>query len=250
MASFQCSICLKSFKTKQQLQCHENRRFKCKPANEDTETHGFICKCGKSYRFASGLCRHRATCPAVLQPATVKALNGGVSLNTIDKLDISKVSEQMIKRLCEDAGTASELFKVQYNQETRSWTKYKNLCKYIIVKVLLHTPSNMIFYISNFSERDVLMYDGETVHKITRKDLIDHVIELMNDVIDSIIEKMNLPTHHPFVFIRHFKDIHSPPTMSSVSFKNMSDDLEAYIFNLYRDQKQDIHAVWTKSGLL
>lgn len=250
MASFQCSICLKSFKTKQQLQCHENRRFKCKPANEDTETHGFICKCGKSYRHNTGLYRHRATCPAVLQPQTVKALTVGVSLNTVDKLNISNISKQYVKRYCEHVDTASELFRVQYNRETRSWTRYKELYKYIIDSLLINTPSNMLFYIPNFSEKNALMYDGETLHTITQKEMIDHIKDLIHDVIDIIIEKMNLSTHHPFVFIRHFKDIYNPPKTSIDSYKRIYDEIEAHILHQYREHKQDIHAVWTKSGLL
>lgn len=249
MATFQCSICLKSFKTKQQLQCHENRRFKCKPANEDTETHGYICKCGKSYRFASGLSAHRATCPAVLQPATVKALTGGVSLNTIDKLDLSKVSEKWIKELCDATGKESELLRVRYNKESRSWTKYKQLCKYIIVQVFLHTPSNMIFYIPNFASQYVLMYDGQTFDEVTRKDMIDHIKTLLHDVIDSIIQKFDLSEYHPFCFIRLFETIDTPKT-SKDCFNNLHKDLEAFILKLYRDQKHDMQSVWTQSGLI
>lgn len=250
MASFQCSICLKSFKTKQQLQRHENRRFKCKPTDDDTETHGFICKCGKSYRYDSGLYRHRATCPAVLQAQTVKALADGVTLNTVDKLSISNISRQHVKKECDNAGTASEFFKVQYMKECRSWTRYKDLYKYIIDNLFFNTPSNMLFYIPNFSEKNALMYDGETLHTITQKEMIDHIKDLIDDVIDIIIEKMDLPTHHPFVFIRHFKNIYNPPKTSNDSYKRIYDDIEAHIHHQYREHKQDIHVVWSKSGII
>lgn len=247
---YTCKTCYKSFNTKQQLQRHEQKRFKCEPINE-TKEEVFKCSCGKEYKYASGLCRHRAVCVNLLKPATVKALQQNInSINTIDALDIGKINWNALERTCIECHTESDIFKVHHHGITRRWGKFRSICEHIIKQVLFSTPENMVFYIPNLSIETALMYDGETVNEITVKDLVEHIHDVIDTVIDDMIERFKLVEEHPFVFIHNYSNNSRPREVSTEAYKFLQENNEKYILTQYKENKDDIRAVWRKAGIL
>ena len=245
-ATFQCPLCSKTFKTKQHLRQHENRRFTCTPQPTDTV---FSCKCGKSYRHKSNLCTHKKTCPAVLQPATVKALMNGVQLNTIDTLDFSKVNNDLIKQAYDAMDAPHERLRVQHHKICYKWSDYKKIYMYILDTVF-KTPENMIFYIQNKDLDEVYQYDKSAIVKTTTKEMIDSVRDAINEYIDDIIRQNDYCNDHPLTFMHEFKISSSSADASVKSFQSGSHDIALHIKQVFNVCKPDIKALWTTAGLL
>lgn len=247
---FTCETCNKSFNTDQQLQRHKNRRFKCKPMTNTEETLSFVCSCGKKYKYGSGLTRHRATCATHLKSTTTRALKNTITLNKYDELDISKLNWKYIEKTCSDCQTESKFFKVRCMNQTSDWSSFRLLCQHIINQVFFSTPQNMVFYISNLSCETAFMFNGETFDEIPHKELLDNIIDCVESVIDTVINKYHLHEHHPFVFILNYGNNKDRNEISTTSYNGMQENIKDFIIKMYKENKDDIKAVWRKVGLL
>lgn len=248
---FTCITCNKSFKTNQQLQRHNNRRFKCKPLNNIDETsHAFECSCGKKYKYATGLYRHRASCVHTLKQTTQQALNNIEKINKYDELDTSKINWEKLQKTCAECETESDLFKVRCCSITVRWYTYRMIYQYIIDKIFFDNPDNMVFYIANLTSQTALMFNGNYFDEITENELIEKVMDCADSVIDLMIDKYKLHEHHPFVFIINYKNNSRPIDVSTTAYEFQQQKIKTYILQQFKERKDDIKAVWRKTGLL
>jgi hypothetical protein len=216
----------------------------------ETEEEGFKCACGKEYKYASGLCRHKAVCADILKPTTQKALDNTISINKPDNLDIDKVNWRSIEQMCKECQTESDDFQVRLQGITFKWGKFRSVCEHIIKQVFFNTPNNMVFYIPNLSTETAFMYNGDSFDEVSIKDMIEHILDAVDGVVDKMIEKFKLVEDHPFVFIHNYQNYSRPREASTVSFNFMHKNIKAYIMEQYKENKDDIRAVWRKAELL
>lgn len=233
MPTYQCRACDKCFSSKQKLEQHENRRFPCIP-----EETAYVCKCGKFYRHASSLSLHKTTCLQMLKPTTARALKYPITLNPIHSLDLSTLPHASIKERCEKAAT--ETYRVEKMQKTTKRNDFIELACVIMYRVFLKPP-NMIFYVPHVSRDAVLMYDGDTIEEISKKEMIDCVCDVVYSIIDDVIKRNDLSEYHPFVFIRK--------NMSS-NFKTISAVVAKHLIDMLNQYSHDIKTVWRHAGLI
>jgi hypothetical protein len=248
---FICATCNKEFQTNQQLQRHNQRRFKCKPFNGTQEqVSAFECSCGKKYKYATGLYRHRALCVHHLKPTTKQALNNIHTINNYDNLDTSKINWEQLQKKCAECETESDIFKVRCCGITVRWASFRMMYQYIIEQMFFNNPYNMMFYISNLTSQTALMFNGVSVDEISENELIDKVLDCADSVIDKMIESFKLDEYHPFVFIINYKNNSTPREVSTIAYNFLQQNIKSFILQQFKDRKDDIRAVWRKAGLL
>ena len=95
-----------------------------------------------------------------------------------------------------------------------------------------------------------MMYDGKAINEVSKKDLMQHILDAVDCVIDEMIEKYKLVEDHPFVFIQNYANNTRPREVSTQAYAFLHQNLQKYIMDNYKDNKDDIKAVWRKAGLL
>jgi hypothetical protein len=172
-----------------------------------------------------------------LKPTTIRALKYPITINAVHNLD-STLPRTLIKERCKKASI--ETYHVEKLQKTTKRHEFIELCCLIMKRVFLKPP-NMIFYIPNAKYDKVIMYDGDTIQEITKKEMVDCACDVIYYIVDDIIIKNNLSQFHPFAFIRQ---------NVTNNFKTISPILAKHMVDMLITHSCDIKTVWRHAGLI
>jgi hypothetical protein len=264
-----CKTCLKTFATKQKLQQHENKRFKCVapmpsiPKTDNTDDNRFVCVCGKSYKNASHLSRHKTTCnQCVKSKNTIEAVQTDTfKLNNFG-YETPKYNSSQFEKLFNEVNTKTRRFHIENFKTTKTWLDYKRYMLCFIKQMFFTTPENYTFYIPNMSEDFVWIYQNGKKTSIKKEQLITNMINHTITGFENILSNTanenedieDFIRYHPINFINgklSFLDYDDDDddNDNDVQVKNLLKSLEEGIIRLAMDYKDDIKRVWTKQGL-
>lgn len=257
---WKCKTCLKTFATKQKLQQHENKRFKCvapmpsKPEANNTDDKRFNCVCGKSYKNATHLSRHKTTCnQCVKSKNTIDAVKSeNFKLNNFGR-ETPKYNSTTFEKCFKELNTSTRRFEIKHFSTTKAWSDYKRLMIGFIKQMFFTTPENYTFYIPNMSEEFVWIHKNGKRTSMKLDDLTTNMINatisefgnILYNTADANEDIEDFVRYHPIEFI-------------SAKLLNKDDDVRVQkllksvkegIIRLAMDYKDDIKRVWIKQGL-
>lgn len=240
-----CCQCNKVFATKQQHERHKARRIPC--VSKDTEMT-FSCACGKSYAHNTGLLKHKTKCLQSLKQSTIEALqNKAFKLNNADDITMSSINPDIIKARFDRVDRRSL---VEQKKETREWRTYRELYEYIVEQVFFKTPSNCAFYISNFSDENVAVFNDGEVSYSYFKEIVELITDTVNDFMEQMIDNFEIDKLHPFAFIQNLKYESLINDTTQACYNGFKEKIKNFIMKMFKEYKDDIRAVWRHENIL
>lgn len=269
-----CKTCLKTFATKQKLQQHENKRFKCVasmpsiPDQDNIEDKRFSCVCGKSYKNATHLSRHKTTCnKCVKSKNTIDAVTTDTFKLNDFGYETPKYNSSKFETLFNEVNTDRRRFHIEHFRTTKAWLDYKRYMLGFIKQMFFTTPENYTFYIPNMSEDFVWIHQNGERTSIKKEQLttnmINHTITEFQNILtntananEDIDDFDDFVRYHPINFINNKlscedddDDDDEDGNDNDVQVKNLLKSVKEGIIRLAMDYKDDIKRVWTKQGL-
>jgi hypothetical protein len=257
---WKCKTCLKTFASKQMLEKHENKRFKCvapKPSQSDEENTNdkkFVCVCGKSYKNASHLSRHKTTCSQCIKNMkTLDAVkNDTFKLNSFGSETLT-YNNTTFEKCFKEANTSTRRFEIEHFSRTKAWSDYRKLMLGFIKQMFFTTPENYSFYIPNMSEDFVWIHKNGKRTSIKKDDLTTHMIKvaisefgnILFNTADANEDIEELVKYHPIEFMSA-KVLHQD---DDVCVQTLLKSVKLGIMAFAMNYKDDIKRVWTKAGL-
>jgi uncharacterized protein YlaI len=253
LSPFVCNVCRKHFATKQKLQQHQNKRFKCEPPKEPVATaettKKHTCVCGKSYTHQTSLCRHRETCEKVYKPNTAKALKDETMKVNNYMEEALTYNEVRYQKWVTETNTERYRYKVQKMRSVLwcVWERYQNLTLSMIREIYFDNPANFTFFQHNLNDTQVWTHKDGACHTLDVDDVHKHMMQTIRDEFDHILTNM-LPEgtkeYHPFDFIANFMVEHE----DNENVMKVTKNIKQGINNLIKEYKTDIHRVWCTRG--
>ena len=167
MKKYECKICNYSTDRKYNLNIH----YKSK--KHKNQNQRFFCNCGKSYKYKSGLCKHKKICIVEKQMKTIK--NEIVELkneNKIMKKNTHEILEVIKQSSANNTDIINEVKKLKETKNqnqiiTQNITNNQNNTQNISINVFLNEHCKNAMNLTDFVEKlqvtfEDLKYTGET----------------------------------------------------------------------------------------
>ena len=167
MKKYECKICNYSTNRKYNLNIH----YKSK--KHKNQNQRFFCNCGKSYKYKSGLCKHKKICIVEKQMKTIKNEivelkneNKIMKKNTHEILEVIKQSSANNTDIINEVKNLKE-FKNQNQIITQNITNNQNNTQNISINVFLNEHCKNAMNLTDFVEKlqitfEDLKYTGQT----------------------------------------------------------------------------------------
>ncbi len=165
MKKYECKICNYSTNRKYNLNIH----YKSKKHKNQNER--FFCNCGKSYKYKSGLCKHKKICIVEKQMKTIK--NEIIELkneNKIMKNNTHEILEVIKQSSANNTDIINEVKKLKESKNqiiTQNITNNQNNTQNISINVFLNEHCQNAMNLTDFVEKlqitfEDLVYTGQT----------------------------------------------------------------------------------------
>ena len=165
MKKYECKICNYSTNRKYNLNIH----YKSK--KHKNQNKRFFCNCGKSYKYKSGLCKHKKICIVEKQMKTIK--NEIVELkneNKIMKNNTHEILEVIKQSSANNTDIINEVKKLKESKNqiiTQNITNNQNNTQNISINVFLNEHCQNAMNLTDFVEKlqitfEDLVYTGQT----------------------------------------------------------------------------------------
>lgn len=255
---WQCPTCLKSFATKQKLQQHETKRYKCSPPSipteasaDDEQTKPFVCVCGKSYSYHTGLARHKTTCDKCYHATTLPALKTPMfKVNDYGRTTKDYDVEYYAKAF-NDTCTDAERFRMRHNKGTMKRTDFKKLFLEMLETIYFKTPKNFTFYVPNVNMNEVWINRAGKMVLSNRSDVKEHMINtVVSEFLDILREHDMVPEDEEDKDINPIFHILSEFEGDDDACKHIKKYILKTIDNLISQYKDDVKAVWKNMKLI
>ena len=168
---FLCKKCEYSTKRKNDFYKHLKTQKHIKNKNENIETNKFLCECGKTYKYRSGLWRHKKKCKMINKLQKMK--NEIIDLkneNKIMKNNTNEILEIIKQSSTNNTDLINEVKKLKETKNqivTQNITNNQNNTQNISINVFLNEYCKNAMNLTDFVEKlqvtfDDLVYTGQT----------------------------------------------------------------------------------------
>ena len=186
MKKFECKICNYSTNRKYNLNIH----YKSK--KHKNQNQKFLCNCGKSYKYKSGLCKHKKICFIIKQMKTMKNEIIGLKNeseimknNTYEILEVIKQSSTNNTEIINEVKKLKEAKNQIVTQNIQNQTNNQNNTQNISINVFLNEHCKNAMNLTDFVEKlqitfEDLNYTGKT-----------NYVEGISNILINNLNKMN-----------------------------------------------------------